>query len=170
MGDLWTGDAAVHVRNAARCRRFARTLAGAARHARKQRPRLQREVVMTVERAFATGLSAAGVVLLSGLVYAAGQYGPGASDTEIEIGNTMPYSGPASTYGIIGKTIGAYFDQVNAAGGINGRKIRFISYDDGYNPQKTVELARRLVEEDQVLFLFATLGTATSAAIRPYVN
>ncbi len=93
-----------------------------------------------------------------------------AADDEIRIGNTMPYSGPASAYGIIGKTIAAYFGKVNAEGGINGRKINFISYDDGYNPQKAVEQTRKLVEEDKVLFIFAGLGTATSAATRPYLN
>ncbi len=93
-----------------------------------------------------------------------------AADDEIRIGNTMPYSGPASAYGVIGKTIGAYFNKVNAEGGINGRRINFISYDDGYNPQKTVEVTRRLVEEDKVLLIFAGLGTAPSAAVRPYLN
>src|SRR5580704_12528352 len=78
-----------------------------------------------------------------------------AADGEIRIGNTMPYSGPASAYGVIGKTIAAYFRKVNAEGGINGRKINFISYDDSYNPQKTVEATRKLVEEDKVLFIFA---------------
>src|SRR5271156_451459 len=93
-----------------------------------------------------------------------------AADGEIRIGNTMPYSGPASAYGVIGKTIAAYFNKVNAEGGINGRRINFISYDDTYNPQKTVELTRKLVEEDNVLLIFAGLGTATSAAVRPYLN
>ncbi|MCW5704956.1 MAG: ABC transporter substrate-binding protein [Xanthobacteraceae bacterium] len=94
--------------------------------------------------------------------------GPG--DGEIRIGNTMPYSGPASAYGVIGKVVAAYFDKVNAEGGINGRRIKFISYDDGYVPAKTLEATRKLVEEDQVLFIFASLGTATSAAAQPYLN
>jgi branched-chain amino acid transport system substrate-binding protein len=93
-----------------------------------------------------------------------------AADGEIRIGNTMPYSGPAAAYGTIGKTIAAYFNKVNAEGGINGRRIKFISYDDTYNPQKTVELTRKLVEEDKVLLIFASLGTAPSAAVRPYLN
>jgi branched-chain amino acid transport system substrate-binding protein len=93
-----------------------------------------------------------------------------AADDEIRIGNTMPYSGPASAYGVIGKTIAAYFNKVNAEGGINGRRINFISYDDAYNPQKTVELTRKLVEEDKVLLIFASLGTAPNAAVRPYLN
>ena len=87
------------------------------------------------------------------------KYDPGASDTEIKIGNTNPYSGPASAYGTIGKTIAAYFKMVNEQGGINGRKVNFITYDDGYSPPKTVEMARKLVEQDQVLFVFQTLGT-----------
>src|SRR5438309_9556396 len=98
------------------------------------------------------------------------KYDTGASDTEIKVGNTMPYSGPASAYGVIGKTITAYFNKVNAEGGINGHRINFISYDDAYNPQKTVELTRKLVEEDKVLLIFASLGTAPSAAVRPYLN
>ncbi len=85
---------------------------------------------------------------------AAGQYGPGASDTEIKLGNTMPYSGPASAYGAIGKAEAAYFAMINEQGGINGRKINFISRDDGYSPPKTVEQVRQLVEEDHVLALF----------------
>jgi len=94
--------------------------------------------------------------------------GPG--DEEIRIGNTMPYSGPASAYGVIGKTLSAYFDKVNAEGGINGRRIRFISYDDAYNPAKTVELVHKLVEQDRVLLMFGSVGGATSAAVRPYLN
>src|ERR671936_1195161 len=88
------------------------------------------------------------------------KYDPGATDTEIKIGNTNPYSGPASAYGTIGKTISAYFKMVNDQGGINGRKINFISYDDGYSPPKTVEQARKLVESDEVLLVVGTLGTA----------
>jgi len=93
-----------------------------------------------------------------------------AADGEIRIGNTMPYSGPASAYGVIGKTITAFFRKVNAEGGIRGRRINFISYDDAYNPQKTVEATRKLVEDDRVLFMFASLGTAPGAAVRPYLN
>jgi branched-chain amino acid transport system substrate-binding protein len=93
-----------------------------------------------------------------------------AADREIRIGNTMPYSGPASAYGTIGKTISAYFNKINAEGGINGRRINFISYDDAYNPRKTQELTRKLVEEDKVQLIFASLGTATNAATRPYLN
>lgn len=94
----------------------------------------------------------------------------GAADNEIRIGSTQPYSGPASAYGIIGKVIAAYFDKVNAEGGINGRRVKFISYDDGYNPAKTVELVRKLVEQDEVLLMFGSVGGATSAAVRPYLN
>jgi len=115
-------------------------------------------------------LAAAGLLLAGGLALAAGQYGPGASDTSIKIGNTMPYSGPASAYGIIGKTEGAYFNMINEKGGINGRKIVFISRDDSYSPPKTVQLVRQMVEQDQVLFMFSTLGTPTNTAIHAYLN
>jgi ABC-type branched-subunit amino acid transport system substrate-binding protein len=98
------------------------------------------------------------------------KYGPGVTDTEIKIGNIMPYSGPASAYGVIGKTEAAYFNKVNAEGGINGRKINFISYDDGYSPPKAVEQARKLVESDEVLFIFNSLGTPTNSAIQKYMN
>jgi branched-chain amino acid transport system substrate-binding protein len=98
------------------------------------------------------------------------QYSPGATDTEIKIGNTMPYSGPASSYSIIGKAEAAYFGMINDQGGINGRKINFISRDDSYSPPKTVEVVRKLVEEDQVLVLFNPLGTPTNSAIRDYMN
>ncbi|MGH9807182.1 MAG: ABC transporter substrate-binding protein, partial [Terriglobia bacterium] len=92
------------------------------------------------------------------------------TDTEIKIGNIMPYSGPASAYGVIGKTEEAYFRKINAEGGINGRKINFISYDDGYSPPKAVEQARKLVESDEVLLLFNPLGTASNSAIQKYLN
>ena len=98
---------------------------------------------MTMKQTIVTGLAAASLVLASGLAFAAGQYGPGVSDTEIKIGNTMPYSGPASAYGAIGKAEAAYFAMINEQGGINGRKINFISRDDGYSPPKTVELVRQ---------------------------
>src|ERR1700739_98578 len=98
------------------------------------------------------------------------KYDPGANDTEIKIGNIMPYSGPASSYGVIGKTEEAYFNKINAEGGINGRKITFISYDDGYSPPKTVEQARKLVESDEVLLIFSALGTPPNSAIHKYMN
>ena len=98
------------------------------------------------------------------------KYDAGASDSEIKIGNTNPYSGPASAYGTIGKTIAAYFKMVNEQGGINRRKITFITYDDGYSPPKTVEMVRKLVEQDQVLFVFQTLGTPSNTAIHKYMN
>jgi len=98
------------------------------------------------------------------------KYDVGATDTEIKIGNIMPYSGPASAYGVIGKTEAAYFKKINDAGGINGRKINFISYDDGYSPPKTVEQARKLVESDEVLFIFNSLGTPPNSAIHKYMN
>jgi branched-chain amino acid transport system substrate-binding protein len=98
------------------------------------------------------------------------KYDPGANDKVIKIGNTNPYSGPASAYGTIGKAIGAYWDMVNEKGGVNGRKIEWISYDDGYSPPKTVEMARKLVEQDRVLLLFQTLGTPPNTAIHKYMN
>jgi branched-chain amino acid transport system substrate-binding protein len=98
------------------------------------------------------------------------KYDTGATDTEIKIGNIMPYSGPASAYGVIGKTEDAYFKKVNAEGGINGRKINFVSYDDNYSPPKTVEQARKLVESDEVLLIFNSLGTPPNSAIQKYMN
>jgi branched-chain amino acid transport system substrate-binding protein len=98
------------------------------------------------------------------------KYDPGANDTEIKVGNINPYSGPASAYGTIGKTIGAYFDKVNAEGGINGRKIKFITYDDAYSPPKAVEQARKLVESDEVLLIMQSLGTPSNTAIQKYMN
>src|ERR1700742_2457682 len=98
------------------------------------------------------------------------KYDTGATDTEIKIGNIMPYSGPASAYGMIGKTEAAYFKKINDAGGINGRKINFISYDDAYSPAKAVEQARKLVESDEVLFIFNSLGTPSNSAIHKYMN
>ena len=92
-------------------------------------------------------------------------YDPGASNTEIKIGNIMPYTGPAAAYGLIGKAIAAYFKKFNAEGGINGRKITFISYDDSYNPAKATEAARKLVEDDRVLLVFQSLGTPSNSAI-----
>lgn len=98
------------------------------------------------------------------------KYDPGATDTEIKIGQTMPYSGPASAYGTIGKTEAAYFRKINDEGGINGRKINFISLDDGYAPPKAVEMVRKLVEQDEVLLVFQNLGTAVNTAIQKYLN
>ena len=98
------------------------------------------------------------------------RYDPGASDTEIKIGNIVPYSGPASAIGVIGKTEAAYFKKINAEGGINGRKIKFVSYDDAYSPPKAVEQARKLVESDEVLFIFSSAGTPSNSAIQKYMN
>src|SRR6516162_3746176 len=111
--------------------------------------------------------------------FAQKKYDTGATDTEIKIGNIMPYSGPASAYGVVGRTAAygvvgrteaAYFRKINAEGGINGRKITFISYDDALNPPKTVEQARKLVESDEVFLIFSPLGTATNSAIQKYMN
>src|SRR5262245_19748911 len=98
------------------------------------------------------------------------KYDTGASDSEIKIGNIMPYSGPASAYGVIGKTEEAYFKKINAEGGINGRKINFVTYDDGYSPPKAVEQARKLVESDEALLIFNPLGTPSNSAIQKYMN
>ena len=124
----------------------------------------------TTRRGFVGGASA--VALLSGskAAFAQKKYSDGATDTEIKLGHTGPYSGPASSYGAIGKCIEAYWKSVNAAGGINGRKVNFITLDDGYNPAKIVELVRQLVEQDKVLCTFNTLGTPTNTAIHKYMN
>jgi len=106
----------------------------------------------------------------AGAQNSAKKYDPGATDTEIKIGNIMPYSGPASAYATIGKTEAAYFNKLNSEGGINGRKINFISYDDAYSPPKAVEQARKLVESDEVLLIFNSLGTPSNSAIQKYMN
>ena len=104
----------------------------------------------------------------TGSALAQKKYDTGASDTEIKVGNIMPYSGPASAYGVIGKTEEAYFKKINAEGGVNGRKITFVTYDDGYSPPKAVEQARKLVESDEVLVVFNPLGTPSNSAIQKY--
>jgi branched-chain amino acid transport system substrate-binding protein len=110
------------------------------------------------------------ITLTSGAALAQKKYDTGASDTEIKIGNIMPYSGPASAYGIIGKTEEAYFKMINDKGGINGRKINFVTYDDGYSPPKAVEQVRKLVESDEVIVVFNPLGTPSNSAIQKYLN
>jgi branched-chain amino acid transport system substrate-binding protein len=114
--------------------------------------------------------AALATAVMGGTAIAQKKYDTGATDTEIKIGHTNPYSGPASAYAVIGKTLDAYFKKINAEGGINGRKINFISYDDGYSPPKTVEQVRKLVESDEVLFVYQTLGTPTNTAIQKYLN
>ena len=118
------------------------------------------------------GLAIVGLALAAGITPAMAQkkYDSGASDKEIKVGHIGPYSGPASAYGRIGHAIKAYFDKVNAEGGINGRKITFITLDDGYNPARTVEQARKLVEQEEVLLLFQSLGTPSNSAIHKYMN
>ena len=115
-------------------------------------------------------MGAAAAHIVSPVRAAEKKYAPGVSDTEILFGETMPYSGPASSYGTIGKAQDAYFAMINAQGGVNGRKLKFLSLDDGYVPPKTVELTRRMIEEDKVAFLFSPLGTPTTNATRKYVN
>jgi branched-chain amino acid transport system substrate-binding protein len=118
--------------------------------------------------AFSTAVIA--YAAFSGSALAQKKYDTGATDTEIKIGNIMPYSGPASAYGVIGKTEEAYFKKINAEGGIKGRKINFVTYDDGYSPPKAVEQARKLVESDEVLLVFNPLGTPSNSAIQKYMN
>ncbi len=125
---------------------------------------------MSLSKRFTVGLLLAALAGLAPAGAATAQSVVGVTATEIKIGNTNPYSGNASAYGTIGKTIAAYFKKVNDEGGINGRKINFISYDDGYSPPKTVEMVRKLVEQDQVAFVFQTLGTPSNTAIQKYLN
>ncbi len=125
---------------------------------------------MSARKLFVAASAMLGLALGISGAAAQQQHDPGASDAEIRIGNIMPYSGPASAYGVIGRVEAAYFRMINDAGGINGRKIRFISLDDGYNPGKTFEVARRLVEQERVLLLFNCLGTPTNSAIHKYMN
>jgi ABC-type branched-subunit amino acid transport system substrate-binding protein len=121
-------------------------------------------------RLAAVSAATALLVAASTSAFAQKKYDSGATDTEIKIGNIMPYSGPASAYGTIGRTEAAYFKKINDAGGINGRKINFISYDDAYSPPKAVEQARKLVESDEVLLIFNSLGTPSNSAIHKYMN
>ena len=117
-----------------------------------------------------TAASAITIALSISTAYAQKKYDPGATDTEIKIGQTVPFSGPASAYATIGKTQAAYFKMVNDEGGINGRKINFIQYDDAYSPPKTVEQVRKLVESDEVLLTFQLIGTPPNAAVQKYLN
>lgn len=113
---------------------------------------------------------AATLVFSPGAIFAQKEYDPGASDTEIKIGQTMPYSGPVSAAGTVGTASIAYFEAINRAGGINGRKVTLISSDDGYSPPKTVEVTRKLVESDEVLFVYGSVGTPTNASVQKYFN
>src|SRR4051794_9049292 len=115
---------------------------------------------------FAALPAALALVLATTGAFAQKRYDTGATDSEIKVGNIIPYSGPASAYGMIGKTEAAYFNMINAQGGVNGRKINFISYDDGYSPPKAVEQVRKLVESDEVLVVFNPLGTPSNTAIQ----
>jgi branched-chain amino acid transport system substrate-binding protein len=124
----------------------------------------------TMKRIFVPIAALLAAALATPAALAQKKYDQGASDTEIKIGNTMPYSGPASAYGTIGKAVAAYIKKVNDEGGVNGRKINFISLDDGYSPPKTVEMVRKLVEQDQVLLVWGPLGTPPNSAIQKYMN
>jgi branched-chain amino acid transport system substrate-binding protein len=123
-----------------------------------------------IDRRSLLQLSTAAAFLGSGIRAARAANAPGVTETEIKIGQTMPYSGPASAQGVIGRTEAAYFRMINETGGVNGRLINFISLDDGYSPPKTVEQTRRLVEQEQVAFIFGSVGTPTNAAVRSYLN
>jgi branched-chain amino acid transport system substrate-binding protein len=125
---------------------------------------------MITRRFLLQSAAAAAAYSAQGLRSARAENAPGVTDTEIKIGQTMPYSGPASAYGVVGRTELAYFQMINDQGGVNGRKINLISLDDGYSPPKTVEQVRRLVEQEHVAFLTNTLGTPTNAAVRQYCN
>ena len=125
---------------------------------------------MVSRRIFLQSSAASAAYLASGVWSAWAADVPGVTDTQIKIGQTMPYSGPASAYGVLGRTEAAYFKVINEMGGVNGRKLNLISLDDGYSPPKTVEQTRRLVEQEQVAFIFGSLGTPTNAAIRSYLN
>ena len=118
---------------------------------------------------FVTG-SVLALALATPQAYAQKKYDPGATDTEIKIGQTLPFSGPASAYASIGKTQAAYFNMINDQGGVNGRKINLIQYDDSYSPPKAVEQVRKLVESDEVLFIFQMIGTPSNAAVQKYLN
>src|SRR3984957_19284725 len=124
----------------------------------------------TTRRGFVGGASALALLSCSSAAFAQKKYDEGAGDTEIKIGNTNPYSGPASSYAAIAKTIDAYFKSINDSGGINGRKIKFISLDDGYSPPKTVEMVRQLVEQDKIFGLFQSLGTPCDRASPNYMH
>jgi branched-chain amino acid transport system substrate-binding protein len=126
--------------------------------------------VVTSRRGFVGGVSALALLSGSSVAFAQKKYDNGASDSEIKLGHAGPYSGPASAYGVIGKGIEAYWKSVNDAGGINGRKVKFVTLDDGYSPAKTVEVVRQLVEQEKVLCLFNTLGTPSNTAIQKYMN
>jgi branched-chain amino acid transport system substrate-binding protein len=127
---------------------------------------------MTIKRTdfMSAAMLAAGLAVAALPASAQKKYDPGASDTEIKLGQTAPYSGPVSAYGIVGQAAAAYFKMVNDKGGINGRKVTFISVDDGFSPPKTVELTRRMVEQDKVLAIYSPIGTAPNASIQQYLN
>jgi branched-chain amino acid transport system substrate-binding protein len=132
--------------------------------------KLQQAEAMVSRRLFLQSSAAAAGYIACGPSITRAANAPGVTDAEIKIGQTMPYSGPISAYGVIGRTEAAYFLMINEMGGVNGRKLNLISVDDGFNAAKTVEQTRRLVEQEQVAFIFGSLGTPTNAAIRSYLN
>jgi branched-chain amino acid transport system substrate-binding protein len=125
---------------------------------------------MITRRILLQSAAAAAAYSAQGFRAARAENAPGVTDTEIKIGQTMPFSGPASAYGVIGRAEAAYFRMINENGGVNGRKINLISIDDGFSPTKTVEQTRRLVEQEGVAFLFGSLGDPTNLAVRQYLN
>ena len=125
---------------------------------------------MSARKLLVSAAAIVGVAFAAPYALAQKKYDPGASDKEVKVGNIMPYSGPASAYAAIGKAAAAYFKKINDEGGINGRKINFVSVDDGYSPPKAVEMARKLVEQDEVLLVFNPLGTPSNSAIHKYMN
>src|SRR5262249_5311294 len=133
-------------------------------------PAATKEDEMELNRRVLLGSIATSIVAAAGPALAQKKYDPGATDTTIKIGNINPYSGPASAYGLIGRTIGAYFNKVNAEGGINNRKVTYVTYDDAYTGNKALEQARKLVESDEALLIFQSLGTPSNSAIQRYMN
>jgi ABC-type branched-subunit amino acid transport system substrate-binding protein len=130
----------------------------------------KRSMMLSRRTMIAAAAIAAAEFPIRRIAHAQKKYGPGVTDSEIKIGNILPYSGPFSSYGVLGKTEARFFEMINQQGGINGRRINFVSYDDAYSPPKTVEQARRLVEADQVLLIANPLGTPTNSAIHKYMN
>ena len=125
---------------------------------------------MRLNNSLCMAVAAGFLMAATGSAVAQKKYDTGATDTEIKIGNIIPYSGPASAYGVVGKAMEGYFKKINDEGGINGRKVNFISYDDAYSPPKSVEQTRKLVESDEVLLVFGALGTPSNSAIQKYMN
>jgi branched-chain amino acid transport system substrate-binding protein len=145
-------------------------IAGASRRIEELKSQTAERNMTTISKRIVSAVAFTAFALTVGTASAQKSYGPGVTDKEIMIGNTNPYSGPASSYGTIGKVIKAYFNMVNEQGGVNGRKINFVTLDDGYSPPKTKEQFRKLVEQKKVLLIFQSLGTPTNSAVHTYMN